>query len=164
MSKTNTKETLEAVPVPTDTAPTPQAAVSAVPDEGPGFRVPEYWRRLGRGKPRPKAPLDHAAMLVRGISYTMSYSDGPVVFQKGERVPCTEGEYQYLAEAVDRVDFNDGTSRILRSIRKFRFFGPDGEAITLDPIPDKVLGQAGRDMWERAEIERRFEGDDRVGQ
>lgn len=142
--------------------PTPQAAPEPAPDalEGPGFRTPPVWSPRDRN-PRPVGELTRTATLVRGVSWTISYSTGPVVFPYGRAVPINESEFERLSAAVDKIDFADpaNNARTLRSIRKFIFAdAATGDEIPMPAIPDVEAGPLARSLGDQAEYDRRFEG------
>ena len=124
-----------------------------------GFRTPDTWGRRDRN-PRPIAELTKTATLVRGISWTISYSSGPLVFAKGKPVQITDGEFERLQEAIDRVDYDNGTgARIIHFIRKFKFQSIDsGKLIELEPLPDVESGEYAVSVAEQSEKDRKFEG------
>ena len=167
MPKTKTPPKARARTAPAAEAPqsNPNNAVpepAAVALEGPGFRTPDVWSPRDRN-PRPTGELTRKAMLVRGISWTISYSDGPLVFRHGERVAINESEFVNLVTAIDKIDFSDpGTGlRVQRSIRKFRMFdSATGNEIQMEPLPDVECGPGAdtRGIFERAAAEKRFEG------
>ena len=73
----------------------------------------------------------------------------------------TELEFEVLVGAVDRVDFPDPSSgvRVERSIRKFSFADAlSGKEIKLPPLPDREVGPLALSAGDRAEAEKRFEG------
>lgn len=107
---------------------------------------------------RPHGADAYMAVLVRGVSWRFV---GGLVFEKNRPVRVNETEFNYLQTVSDPVDFHDGDGRVLRRIRKFKFTALDGEPVPLDDIPDEHLGAEGMDAAEAAELERRFEGDDR---
>ena len=144
----------------------PAAQVAPAPApvalEPVGLRTAPGWNRRDVN-PRPVGELTRKAMLVRGISWTISYSDGPLVFRNGERVAINEFEFQRLSTAIDKIDFSDpGTGlRVQRSIRKFRMFdSATGNEIQMEPLPDVECGPGAdtRGIFERAAAEKRFEG------
>ena len=149
-------------------APTPQPAAQVAPAPAPvalepvGLRTAPGWNRRDVN-PRPVGELTRKAMLVRGISWTISYSDGPLVFRHGERVAINESEFAKLVTAIDKIDFSDpGTGlRVQRSIRKFRMFDiASGDEIEMEPLPDIECGPGAdtRGIFERAASEKKFEG------
>lgn len=145
-------------PAPQSAAPEPAPAVV----EPPGLRVPVGWNSPDRN-PRPVGPLTKTAVLIRGVTWTLSYSTGPVVFRHGESVEITESEFERLAKAIDRIDFADpGTGlRVQRSIRKFRFFdSATGDEVEMEVLPDVQCGPGAdtRDIFERAAAEKKFQG------
>ena len=140
-------------------APVPAPAVMA---EAPGFRTPPGWSPRDKN-PRPQGELTRLAELCRGVSWTISYSDAPLVFRHGERVAINESEFAKLVTAIDKIDFSDpGTGlRVQRSIRKFRMFdSATGNEIQMEPLPDVECGPGAdtRGIFERAAAEKRFEG------
>ncbi len=145
-------------PTPTPNKAAPEPAVVMM--DPVGMRTPESWRRRS-GLARPVGPLDWVAVLVRGVSYTVSYVNGPLRFLKGEPVRINASELERLQLAVDHIDFEDvGTGvRIRRSIRKFSFTHLDsGKAVALDPIPDQECGPFARTEAEQQAHDRKFEG------
>ena len=148
----------EAQPTPQSAAPVPAPAVV----DQVGMRTPVGWNPKDRN-PRPTGELTRKAMLVRGISWTISYSDGPLVFRHGERVAINESEFAKLVTAIDKIDFSDpGTGlRVQRSIRKFRMFdSATGDEIEMELLPDVQCGPGSdtRGIFEKAAAEKRFEG------
>ena len=137
-------------------APAPAPAVMA---EAPGFRTPVGWNSPDRN-PRPTGELTRTATLIRGISFTFSYSTGPVVLRHGTATPINEKEFSSLSEQVDRVDFADPGSgvRIERSIRKFIFHDATGELIEMPAIPDREVGPLALSLGDQAQRDRLFEG------
>ena len=149
-------------------APTPQPAAQVAPApaavalEAPGLRTAPGWSPRDRN-PRPAGELTRLAELCRGVSWTISYSDAPLVFRHGERVAINESEFAKLATAIDKIDFGDpGTGlRVQRSIRKFRFFdSATGDEIEMEVLPDVQCGPGSgyRDVFEEAAAERKFQG------
>ncbi len=144
------------------TKTTPQAAPEPAPAvmEPPGYRTPPGWNRRDVN-PRPLGELTRTATLVRGVSWTISYSTGPVVFPYGRAVPINESEFERLSAAVDKIDFADpaNNARTLRSIRKFIFAdAATGDEIPMTAIPDVEAGPLARSLGDQAEYDRRFEG------
>ena len=137
----------------------PQPAPLMVEVDQVGMRTPDAWSRRDRN-PRPVAALTKTATLVRGISWTISYSSGPLVFAKGKLVQITDGEFERLQEAVDKIDFDDGSgARIIRFIRKFIFHDiASGDLIELPLMPDVEAGEYAMSLGDKAEREKRFEG------
>lgn len=138
-------------------APAPAAAVMA---EAPGFRTPSVWSPRDRN-PRPVGELSRTATLVRGTSYTISYSTGPLVLSNGKAIAINAPEFEKLSEQVDRVDFPDPSSgvRIERSIRKFIFHdAATGEEIEMPRLPDRECGPYAMSAGDRAQRDRLFEG------
>lgn len=162
-TKTKTKPAARARTSPAAEAPTPapQAAPVAAPAivaEAPGYRTPPGWNRRDVN-PRPAGPLTKVAVLVRGISWTISYSDGPLVLPYDRPVKINEAEFERLAEAVDTIDYDSGMgTRCIRFINKFRFQTLDGEAIELPPKPDVDAGEYAMSLGDRAERNRKFQG------
>ena len=163
-TKTKTRTRTKAAPVaeapaPQGAAPEPAPAVV----EPPGLRTLPGWNSPDRN-PRPPGPLTKTATLIRGVTWTLSYSTGPVVFRHGESVEITESEFERLAEeAIDKIDFSDpGTGlRVQRSVRKFRYFNSTtGDEIEMPALPDVQCGPGAdtRDIFERAAAEKKFEG------
>ena len=155
---TKTKAAPQAAPTPNNAAPEPAPAAL----ERPGLRTPVGWNPVDKN-PRPIGELTKSATLIRGISWTISYSDFPLVFRNGERIAINESEFQRLSAAIDRIDFSDpGTGlRVQRSIRKFRFFdSTTGDEIEMPALPDVQCGPGAdfRDIFERAAAEKKFEG------
>ena len=147
-------------------AEAPQPAAQAAPEpapavvEPPGFRTPVGWNPVDRN-PRPAGPLTKTATLVRGISFTFSYSTGPVVLRNGKAIPINESEFASLGDQVDRVDFPDPGSgaRIERSIRKFIFHdAATGDQIEMPHLPDRECGPYALSAGDRAQRDRLFEG------
>ena len=161
--KTKTKpKAARARTAPAAEQPTPQSAAPvpapAIVDPA-GMRTPVGWNPRDRN-PRPAGPRDRLAVLVRGNTYTFSYSDGPLVLAYGKAVAINQVEFDRLREAVDKIDFQDpgkGT-RTVRSIRKFRFETDDGEAIELPPIPDVDAGEYVLSAGDQAQRDRLFQG------
>ena len=111
--------------------------------------------------PRAPGPLTKTATLRRGVTWTTSYSTGPIVFPFGVSVPITELEFETLVGAIDRIDFPDPSSgvRIERRIRKFSFGDAlTGKEIELPPLPDREVGPLARSLGDQAEYDRRFQG------
>ena len=161
-TKTKTKPKARARTAPAAEAPTPapQAAPQPAPVvmEPPGYRTNPGWNRRD-ANPRPAGPLTKVAVLVRGISWTVSYSDGPLVLPYGRPVKINQTEFERLAEAVDSIDYDSGMgTRTIRFIRKFRFETLDGEAVELPPKPDVDAGEYAESLGDRAERERKFQG------
>ena len=145
----------EATPL-TDAAPVPAAAYM----DPVGMRTPDSWRQRS-GLARPVGPLDWTATLRRGVSYTLSYLNGPLRFLNGAPVRINSSELERLQQAVDYIDFDDvgAGTRIRRAIRKFSFALADsGEAVALDPIPDQECGPFARTEAEQQAHDRKFEG------
>lgn len=143
-------------------APASNAAPVAVPAivEQVGLRTPSVWSPRDRN-PRAPGPLTKTATLRRGVTWTTSYSTGPIVFPFGVPVPITESEFEVLLGAVDRVDFPDPSSgvRIERRIRKFSFADAvTGKEIKLPPLPDREVGPLAMSAGDQAEHDRRFQG------
>ncbi len=162
-TRTRTKAALAAEAQPAAQA-APQPApltVQRVESDIVGFRTPDTWGRRDRN-PRPIAELTKTGTLIRGISWTISYSSGPVVFAKGKPVPITEVEFQSLQAAVDKIDFPDGSGeRIIRSIRKFIFHDiASGDLIELEPLPDVTVGEYAMSLGDKAALERLPEGEE----
>ena len=125
---------------------------------GPGGSRSSGSRGSG-ANPRPAGPLTKVAVLIRGVSWTVSYSDGPLVLPFGRPVKVNETEFERLAEAVDSIDYDSGMgTRTIRFIRKFRFETLDGEAVELPPKPDVDAGEYAESLGDRAARERKFQG------
>ncbi len=144
------------------TKTTPQAAPEPAPValEAPGYRTPSVWSPRDRN-PRPVGELTRTATLVRGISYTLSYSTGPIVFAYGKAVAINESEFARLSAAVDRVDFQDPgkAACTVRSIRKFVFHDAvTGDEIPMPAIPDVDGGPYALSAGDQAERDRLFQG------
>lgn len=142
-------------PIPS-AAPVPQPAVM----EPVGLRTPTVWSPRDRN-PRPVGELTRTATLVRGTSWTISYSTGPLVLPNGKPILINESEFQRLAVAIDRVDFEDPSNnvRIERSIRKFVFHDvATGEAIEMPALPDREVGPYALSIADQAERDRIFQG------
>lgn len=154
-ARARTAPAAKAQPAPQTAAPQP----APVALEPPGYRTPPGWNRRDVN-PRPAGELNRTAELVRGVSYTISYSTGPVVFPYGVAVAINESEFQRLSAAVDKIDFQDpGKSACtVRSIMKFRFQTLDGDEIPMPAIPDVEGGPYAMSAGDRAEHERRFQG------
>lgn len=93
--------------------------------EPPGSRTPEYLSRVGyKQRPRSNEPREFLAELVRGVSWTLSYLNQAVVFQKGRQVPVSASEKTRLEEeGVDLVTFNEPFGgRVQRTVPKFIFY------------------------------------------
>ncbi len=126
----------------------------------PGHRTRRHMARFNGPQRRSSGPYDYTAVLVRGLSYTLSF-EYPLVFEKGRPVKVNKTEFRYLCDAVDPVDFHDGHRRIRRRIRKFRFQGPDGEPVELSPFPDEYIdGAPVSDPFAAAQLARDLEGDE----
>ena len=145
-------------------APQPAAQVAPAPApvalEPPGLRTVPGWNSPDRN-PRPPGPLTKTATLIRGTSWTLSYSNGPVFLAKGKAVPVTDCEFDRLAVAIDRVDFPDPSSgvRIERAIRKFIFHDTTtGKLVEMPAIPDKEVGPLALSLGDQAQRDRMFEG------
>lgn len=112
--------------------------------------------------PRLPGPLVKTARLVRGKTYTLTYSDDPVYFfQPGPAVLITEIEFARLIEAVDKIDFQDPgqDTRTIRSIRKFVFTDSGtGKVIELPPLPDYQGGDFVLSAGDQAQRDALFEG------
>ncbi len=145
-------------PTPTPNKAAPEPAVVMM--DPVGMRTPESWRRRS-GLARPVGPLDWTATLVRGVSYTIGYINGPLRFLKGEPVRINASELERLQGAVDYIDFDDvgAGTRIRRGIRKFSLAHHEsGEAVELDPILDEECGPFARTELEQQAHDRKFEG------
>ena len=164
-TKTKTKPKARARTAPAEVQPVanpaPEPAPAMVVAEPVGMRTPDAWNRRDKN-PRPVGALTRTATLVRGISYTISYSNGPLVFKKGEAVPITDNEFERLEKAVDKIDFPDGSgARIIRFIRKLVFHSIDsGDLIELEPMPDIEAGAYSLSLADRAALERLHEGEE----
>ena len=155
-TKTKTRARTKAPAAQVAPAPAPVAL------EPVGLRTLPGWNSPDRN-PRPVGPLTKTAELCRGVSWTISYSDAPLVFRHGARVEITESEFAKLATAIDKIDFGDpGTGlRVQRSIRKFRFFDiVTGDEIEMEVLPDVQCGPGSgyRDVFEEAAARQKFEG------
>ena len=160
-NKTRSRTKTKAAPA-AEVQPVASEAPVAVPAvvERPGLRTHPAWSPLDRC-PRPLGELTRLATLVRGVSYTISYSSGPLVFRYGKPVPINDSEFARLGKAIDKIDFQDPdrAACTVRSIRKFRFAdAATGEAIELEPIPDVEGGPHAMSAGDRAEFERKFQG------
>ena len=162
MAKTKTTRTRTKAAGAAKVQPVATAAPVAVPAvvEPPGLRTHPAWSPLDRC-PRPAGELSRTAELCRGVTYTISYSTGPLVFRYGKPVPINDSEFARLGKAIDKIDFQDPdrAACTVRSIRKFRFAdAATGEAIELEPIPDVEGGPHAMSAGDRAEFDRKFEG------
>ena len=137
--------------------PTPQAAPATL--DQVGHRTNPTWSPRDRN-PRPVGARDRLAILVRGVTYTLSYSDGPVVLAYGKSVAINSAEFERLSQAVDKIDFEDPgkDTRTIRFIRKFRFETETGEAIELPAIADVDAGQPVLSAADQAARDRLFQG------
>ena len=125
-----------------------------------GNRTRRHMAQFNGPRCRSPGPYDYTAVLVRGLSYTLSY-EFPLVFDKGRPVRVNKTKFRYLCDVIDPVDFHDGHTRVRRRIRKFRFRGPDGAPIELPSIPDEYIdGVPVSDPFAVAQLERDLEGDD----
>ena len=161
---TKTKTRARTAPAAEAPKPTPQSAapepVPAVVEHPVGLRTEVGWNPIDKN-PRPVGPLTKTATLIRGISWTLSYSTGPIFLANGKAVPVTECEFERLAEAIDRVDFPDPSSgvRIERAIRKFIFHDTTtGKLVEMPAIPDKEVGPLALSLGDQAQRDRMFEG------
>ena len=162
-TKAKTRTRARTAPVAEAPKPTPQ---TAAPEPAPavvepvGLRTEVGWNPIDKN-PRPVGPLTKTATLIRGISWTLSYSTGPIFLANGKAVPVTECEFESLAKAIDRVDFPDPGSgvRIERSIYKFIFHdAATGEAIKMPAIPDREVGPLALSLGDKSQRDRLFEG------
>ena len=162
-TKAKTRTRARTAPVAEAPKPTPQ---TAAPEPAPavvepvGLRTEVGWNPIDKN-PRPVGPLTKTATLIRGTSWTLSYSNGPIFLANGKAVPVTECEFERLAEAIDRVDFPDPSSgvRIERAIRKFIFHDTTtGKLVEMPAIPDKEVGPLALSLGDQAQRDRMFEG------
>ena len=160
MTKRNT------TPAKAARARTKVSAAQVAPEPAPavvepvGLRTEVGWNPIDKN-PRPVGPLTKTATLIRGTSWTLSYSTGPVFLAKGKAVPVTECEFESLATAIDRVDFPDPSTgvRIERSIRKFIFHDAvTGDEIKMPAIPDREVGPYAMSLGDQAAHDRKFQG------
>ena len=161
---TKAKTRVRTAPAAEAPKPTPQSAapepVPAVVEHPVGLRTEVGWNPIDKN-PRPVGPLTKTATLIRGTSWTLSYSTGPIFLANGKAVPVTECEFERLAEAIDRVDFPDPSSgvRIERAIRKFIFHDTTtGKLVEMPAIPDKEVGPLALSLGDQAQRDRMFEG------
>ena len=157
-TRARTKAPAAEAPKPTPQSVAPEPAAVAM--EGPGFRTPDVWSPRDRS-PRPTGELTRTATLVRGISFTLSYSTGAIVLRHGKPTPINDTEFERLSEQVDRVDFPDPANnvRVERRIRKFVFnHAASGDAIELPVLEDRECGPFARTLGEQTEHDRKFEG------
>ena len=161
---TKAKTRARTAPVAEAPKPTPQSAapepVPAVVEHPVGLRTEVGWNPIDKN-PRPVGPLTKTATLIRGTSWTLSYSTGPIFLANGKAVPVTECEFERLAEAIDRVDFPDPSTgvRIERSIRKFIFHDAvTGDEIKMPAIPDREVGPYAMSLGDQAAHDRKFQG------
>ena len=145
-------------------APQPAAQVAPAPApvalEPPGLRTLPAWNSPDRN-PRPTGELTRTATLVRGISFTLSYSTGAIVLRAGKPTPINDTEFERLSEQVDRVDFPDPANnvRIERRIRKFIFHhAASGDQIEMPVLPDVECGPYALSLGDQAQRDRLFEG------
>lgn len=160
--KTTPKARARTAPAAEAPKPTPQATPEPAPValEAPGFRTNPTWSHRDRN-PRPVGELNRTATLIRGVTYVLSYSTGPVVFMYGEAVSINENEFQRLGAAVDKVDFQDPdkVACTIRSCRKFIFHHIEsGDEIPMPALPDVEGGPYARDAFEEAAHTRKFQG------
>ena len=158
--KTKTKPKARARTAPAKLSAAPEPAPAVVRNVRPRWdpTIPPRDRN-----PRPTGPLTKTARLVRGQSYTVTWSDSPIYFNNpGPPVAITEVEFTRLVEAVDRIDFADPGKpmRTIRSIRKFVFADAEtGKEIEMPAIPDYDVGQSiAMSAGDQAEMDRKFEG------
>ena len=162
MTTTKTPKARVRTSAPTAEQPAAQAAPAPAPAalERPGLRTLPEWNSPDRS-PRPTGELTRTATLVRGISFTLSYSNGAIILRAGKATLINDIEFERLIEQVDRVDFPDPANnvRVERRIRKFVFHhAASGEAIELPILEDRECGPFARTLGDQAEHDRKFEG------
>ncbi len=94
----------------------------------------------GRRRSRGTLPLKFEAVLIRGLSFRLSYSDGSVIFWCGQKTLINKEELKHLsANAFDAIETVDPESEdgamVKRNVSKFQFFerGDDVEIETKVP-------------------------------
>ncbi len=97
---------------------------------------------------RDPEPREYEAELIRGHNRMLSRTPDSLWFRKGERVPITAKEHDYLRDSHARQKFEDrhAGELVVRRVPVFRFY-KNGEALPDREWPEERLQMCSPDTW-----------------
>ena len=97
---------------------------------------------------RDPGPRDYEAELIRGHKRVLSRTPDSIWFRKGERVPISAKEYDYLRKTHARQKFEDrhADELVIRKVPVFRFY-KDGRPLPDSEWPEERLPMRTPKTW-----------------